>query len=135
MKSLILLSFFLVAGFIHADAQSRPDFTGGGTGKVRDALFPDFKKDIADLQSRSVQTKPDPSVISTPTKKRLFTNYQPSHSLQKTAAAQQKTAVLPSDVTAKEASIKLNQNKTLQPATPVAPSQDGSGASPSHKKN
>ncbi|MBS0026553.1 hypothetical protein ACTJJ0_02625 [Chitinophaga sp. 22321] len=135
MKSLILLFFFLVAGFTYANAQARFEQTGGGTGKVRDALFPSLKKDIADMQSRSVQTKPDPSVISTPTKKRLFTDYQPSHSTLKAAAASKKTTPIPSDVSAKEASNNLKQDKALQPTPTSVPNQDGSGAPAPHKKN
>jgi|GEM_PF-2203633 len=135
MKSLILLFFFLVAGFTYANAQARFEQTGGGTGKVRDALFPSFKKDIADMESRSVKTKPDPSVVSTPTKKRLFTDYQPTHSTLKTAAAKQKTSSIPSDVSAKEAANNLKQDKALQPAAPSVPNQDGSGAPAPHKKN
>ncbi|MBO9727923.1 MAG: hypothetical protein J7623_04730 [Chitinophaga sp.] len=147
MKSLILLLSFLLSGLTYANAQTPPEQTrpeqikpgqiGGGTGKMRDALFPDFKKDIANLQSKSVRTKPDLSVVSTSTKRRLFTNYQPTRStgtLNK-AAAQQKAATIPSDISAKESANNLKQDKSLQPATHSVPNQDGGGASAPHKKN
>ncbi|HEY8954286.1 hypothetical protein [Chitinophaga sp.] len=133
MKPLIILAFLLFAGFmprVFAQASVKPENTGGNTGKVRDALFPTFQKDIADLKKRSAPPIMDRAEISKDTKARLFTNYQPqrSNSALRSRTSQNKTRPLPSD----SAAVARPDNQAKQ-VVPI-PNQDG-GASPKPKKN
>lgn len=129
MKSLIILTFLLIAGFIpgvFAQESVKPENTGGNTGKVRDMLFPTFQKDIADLDRRSAFPAADPAVVSKDTKTRLFTNYQATRSNAAPQLRTSKTRPLPSDSAA--VAKPDNQARKVVPT----PNQDG-GASP--KKN
>lgn len=133
MKSLIILAFLLFAGFmprVFAQESVKPENTGGNTGKVRDALFPTFQKDIADLNKRSAMPAPDRGEVSKDAKARLFTNYQPqrSNSALRARSSQNKTKPLPSD----SAAVARPDNQVKQ-VVPI-PNQDG-GASTKPKKN
>lgn len=134
MKSLILFAFFLLAGFIprvHAQESAKPENTGGNTGKVRDALFPTFQKDIADLNKRSTLPAADRGTVSKDTKARLFTNYQAqrTNSAPRARISQNKTKPLPSD----SAAVARPDNQAGKQVVPI-PNQEG-GASPKPKKN
>lgn len=136
MKSLIVLAFLLFAGFIprvFAQESVKPENTGGHTGKVRDALFPTFQKDIADLNKRSAPPATDRAAVSKDTKTRLFTNYQAqrgnSNSLRRSRVSQSPTKPLPSD----SAAVARPDNQAGKQVVPI-PNQDG-GASPKPKKN
>lgn len=134
MKSLIILAFLLFAGFtprVFAQESVKPENTGGNTGKVRDALFPTFQKDIANLNKRSAPSATDRAAVSKDTKTRLFTNYQAqrSNSLKQSRISQNKTKPLPSD----SAAVARPDNPAGKQPAPI-PSQDG-GASPKPKKN
>lgn len=127
MKSLIILAFLLLAGFMPgalAQEQVKTANTGGNTGRVRDMMFPTFQKDIADLNRRSAFPAPDRNVVSTDTKKRLFTNYQPPRSAPAPRLLRAKTKPMPSD----SAAVAIPDNQARKQAAPI-PSQDG-GASP-----
>ncbi|MDR6566752.1 hypothetical protein SAMN05660461_3516 [Chitinophaga ginsengisegetis] len=130
MKSLLILAFLLFAGFmpgVFAQESVKPENTGGNTGKVRDQLFPTFKKDLADLNQRSTLPPADRAVVSKDTKSRLFTNYQPQRPNAAPKLRASKTKPLPSD----SAAVAAPGNQASKAVVPI-PSQDG-GTSP--KKN
>lgn len=135
MKSLIILAFLLFAGFIprvFAQASVKSENTGGNTGRVRDALFPTFQKDIANLKKRSAPPAIDHRAeASKDTKSRLFTNYQVQRntSALRSRASSNKTRPLPSD----SAAVARPDNQASKQVVPI-PNQDG-GASPNPKKN
>ncbi|WP_142685967.1 hypothetical protein [Chitinophaga polysaccharea] len=135
MKPLIILAFLLFAGFIpgvFAQESVKPENTGGNTGKVRDALFPTFQKDIAELNKRSAPPAMDRAEVSKDAKTRLFTNYQAQHSnaALRSRTSQSKTRPLPSD----SAAVARPDNQAGKQVIPPIPNQDG-GASPKPKKN
>ncbi|NLR60924.1 hypothetical protein HGH93_22665 [Chitinophaga polysaccharea] len=125
MKSLIILSILLTAGLLpYVHAQEKPENTGGHTGKTIDVLFPTLQKDISDMNARSGITTPDRTVISTPTKKRLFTNYQPAAARPNAApTVQKKAAALPSAASSRESADREKQTNPVQPAKVIIPSQ------------
>lgn len=125
MKSLIILSILLTAGLLpYVHAQEKPENTGGHTGRSIDVLFPTLRKDISDMNARSGTSTPDRTVISTPTKKRLFTDYHPAAIRPSTApAALKKEAGLPSTISSKEAADRVKQTNPVQPAKVAIPSQ------------
>lgn len=125
MKSLIILSILLTAGLLpYVHAQEKPENTGGQTGRSIDALFPTLRKDISDMNARSGTSTPDRMVISTPTKKRLFTDYQPAAIRPNTApSVLKKAAGLPSAASSKEAADRVKQTNPVQPAKIVIPNQ------------
>lgn len=125
MKSLIVLSILLTVGLLpYVHAQEKPENTGGHTGRSIDVLFPTLRKDISDMNTRSGASTPDRTVISTPAKKRLFTNYQPAAVLPNaTPTVQKKAAALPSAASSKEAVDREKQTNPVQPAKVTIPSQ------------
>ncbi|MGF6927557.1 hypothetical protein QFZ48_003057 [Chitinophaga sp. W2I13] len=134
MKSLIILAFLLFAGFtpcVLAQASVKQENTGGTTGKVRDALFPTFQKDLADLNQRSSFPAADRGAASKGTKARLFTNYQPqaNKSTAQLRTSKTSTRPLPSD----SAAVPRPDNQAGKQIVPI-PNQDG-GASSTPKKN
>lgn len=130
MKSLILLSFLLTAGIIpilHAqvDRSSKDDAMRASTRNTIEFLFPDFQRDISNLQAREKQPKPDPAVISSSFESRVFTNYKApgvsKSTLARSLQSAPATASTPSDISAKEAADK---QKAAHKIPPVAvPSQ------------
>ncbi|TWF37477.1 hypothetical protein FHW36_107413 [Chitinophaga polysaccharea] len=125
MKSLIVLSILLTAGLLpYVHAQEKPEHTGGHTGRSIDVLFPTLRKDISDMNARSGTSTPDRTVISTPAKKRLFTNYQPVVARPNaTPTVLKKAAALPSEASSKESADRVKQTNPVQPAKAAIPSQ------------
>lgn len=125
MKSLIVLSILLTVGLLpYVHAQEKPENTGGHTGRSIDVLFPTLRKDISDMNARSGTSTPDRTVISTPTKKRLFTNYQPAMARPNAVpTVLKKAAALPSAASSKESADRDKQTSPVQPAKVAIPSQ------------
>ncbi|NLR81770.1 hypothetical protein [Chitinophaga eiseniae] len=125
MKSLIILSILLTTGLLpYVYGQEKPENTSGRTGRSIDVLFPTLRKDISDMNARSGTSTPDRTVISTPTKKRLFTNYQPATTRPNAApTVLKKAATLPSEASSKESADRVKQANPVQPAKVTIPSQ------------
>lgn len=126
MKSLIVLLFLLTPGIIfttHAqiNQSSKTDEMRASSRNTIEFLFPDFQQDIAKLQAKEKQSKPDPSVISTPFENRVFTNYKAPGTSKSTVARSLQSAPAKastaSDISAKDAAEK---QKTAHKVPPIA---------------
>ncbi|SEW55764.1 hypothetical protein [Chitinophaga arvensicola] len=135
MKSLILLLFFVTAGLIpftyaQQQAASRNDAMKASTNNTLKLLFPDFERDIANLEAKEKHIKPDAAIISSSFESRTFTNYKDPGAGKKSMARSLKSApagaAVPSNFSSKEMADKLKAAQAAHPVKPAAIPNQGS---------